>query len=120
MKEKTLEERVYGSVCEGLASAISERINRGYQDNPLNKMVDEVVLSRAHKLKPMIESAIDEAFTADFQKALQEAVVHKLSRILISKLEGEVEKRANELRSSVEFRAKLTLAIEKAVREAGQ
>ena len=38
-------------------------------------------------------------------------------RVLISKFEGEIEKRAAELRSSPEFRARVTLAIEKAIKE---
>jgi len=117
MNTPNLEERVYREVCEGLSRAISERMNRGYADNPLNQMIDQVVQSRADRLRPMIEGALDSAFSKDFQECLSEAITHKLARVLISKVEGEIEKRANDLRTSPEFRAKLTLAIEKAIKE---
>ena len=99
-----LEKQIYDTVVAGLGDAIKERLNRGYQDNPLNLLVDSVVRSREAQLRRLIEEAVDGALCGDFRIALTEAVTHKLARILTSKLEGEIEKRANELRASPEMR----------------
>jgi hypothetical protein len=109
---------IYETVTQGIGDAIKERLNRGYADNPLNKMVDSVVVSREPALRKLIEEAVDGALVGDFRAALKDAVTHKLARVLTSKLEGEIEKRANELRSSPEMRARITLAIEQAVKSA--
>lgn len=115
-----LEKQIYETVTQGIGEAIKDRLNRGYSDNPLNKMVDAVVVSREPALRKLIEDAVDGALVGDFRAALQEAVTHKLARVLTSKMEGEIEKRANELRSSPEVRARITLAIEQAVKSVGK
>lgn len=113
-----LEKSIIRSVNEGLSDAIRAQLSRDYHNGPLSQLVNEVVKSRSAQLRLLIEESVDGALTGDFRSALQEAVTHKLARILTSKIEGEIERRANDLRSSPEFRAKLTLAIEKAVKEA--
>jgi hypothetical protein len=59
---------------------------------------------------------LDRAFADDFRDKLRDAAAHKLARVVISKCEGEIEKRANEMRSDPAFRARLTLAVEAAIR----
>jgi len=112
-----LEKQIYETIIAGIGESIKERLNRGYQDNPLNKMIDAVVETRAPEIKKLIEEAVDGAMIGDLRAALKDAVTHKLARVLVSKLEGEIEKRANEFRSSPEMRARITLAIEKAIKE---
>lgn len=106
-----LEKQVSNCVTEGLTAAIQARLQQGYGDNPLNKLIDSVVVSRLPEIRTTLESAIDVSLKGDFKKNLQSAVEHKLARILVSKMEGEVEKRVCELRTNPEFRAKVTLAV---------
>jgi hypothetical protein len=116
---KTFEEQIIETVVNGIGEAIKARISAGHQNNPLNKLIDSVVESRADKLRTMIEEAVDGALFGNFRASIQEACSHKLARIIVSKMEGEIEKRYVELRSSPEVRAKITLAIDRELRELG-
>lgn len=115
MKPTPLEQDVWNAVKDAIGSAITERLAKTY-DSPLNKMVDAVVVARSSELQSLMESAIDGALTGDFKAAIRDAVTHKLARIITSKMEGEIEKRAVELRASPEFRARCTLAVEAAIK----
>lgn len=117
---KSLEEIVTEQVTEGIKEAVKSRVGSGYGDSGLNKLIDQVVASRQEKIRGLLEEAFDDALKGDFRENLKTACSHKLAKIIVSKCEGEIERRANDLRSSPEFRAKVTLAIEKAVKEAGK
>jgi tryptophanyl-tRNA synthetase len=112
-----LEQQVSNCITEGLAAAVQARLQHGYGDNPLTKLIDSVVVSRTDEMRKILESSIDGTLKGDFKKQLQTAVQHKLARILVSKMEGEVERRVGELRSNPEFRAKVTLAVTQLVEE---
>lgn len=115
MKIPQLEQDVWNAVKDAIAEAVTQRLGKTY-DSPLNKMVDAVVASRESEIRSLLEQSIDGALTGDFRAAIQDAVTHKLARIITSKMEGEIEKRAVELRGSPEFRARCTLAIEAAIK----
>lgn len=107
----SLEKQIYETIAAGLGEAIKSRLNQGYNDNPLNRLVDQVVASRSGEIQKLLEDSVDAAFKADFREAIRDAVTHKLAKILVSKMEGEIEKQANQLRSHAEFRARVTVAI---------
>jgi hypothetical protein len=111
-----LEKQIVEQVRTGLGDAIRQRITQGYHDNPLNKLIDSVVTDRLPRIRAIIEEAIDSSLVEDFRKEIKDACAHKLARVLVSKMEGEIEKRANELRTSPELRARITLAIEHAIK----
>jgi len=46
---------------------------------------------------------------------IHEVFNHKLARLIMSKNEGVIEKQFNDLKQNAEFRAKVTLAINKVV-----
>lgn len=117
---KTLEEQIIETVTAGLGEAIKARVGSGYGTNPLNELVDSVVASRAEPLRKLIEECVDGALVGNLRASIQEAVTHKLARVLTSKMEGEIEKRVNDLRSNPETRAKIILLVQKAITEAGQ
>lgn len=114
---KDLEQQIIETVTHGLGEAIKERVSRGYHDTPLNKLIDQIVVERLPKIRTLVEEAIDGALSGDFREEIKSACTHKLARVLVSKMEGELEKRAVELRASPEFRAKVTLAIDNVVKE---
>lgn len=116
----TLEEQIIQTVNAGIGEAIKSRLANGYANNPLTALIDSVVSSRLDKLRTIVEEAVDGALFGQFRENLQQACAHKLAKIIVSKCEGEIERRANDLRSSPEFRAKVTLAIEQAVKSVGQ
>lgn len=114
---KSLEEQIIAAVTQGVGQAINWRIQSPYGESPLNKLIDQVVIERLPKIRSLIEEVVDGAITADFRNEIKDACTHKLARVLVSKMEGEFEKRATELRGSPEFRAKVTLAIDNVIKE---
>ena len=112
-----LEKQIFETVKEAVAESIKARLTA--YNTPLAAVLDGVVKSRETEIRKMLESAVDGALVGDFRAALQDAVTHKLARVITSKMEGEIEKRANELRSSPEMRARITLAVEAALKSIG-
>ena len=109
-----LEQQIIQAVQEGIGEAIKARLNS--YNTPLAVMLDGVVKSREPEIRKLIEDAIDGALIGDFRAALKESITHKLARVITTKMEGEVEKRANELRTSPEIRARITLAVDAALK----
>lgn len=110
--ETIITKQIQESVCD----AVKARLAQGYHDSPLNKLIDSIIKQKAARLEDLLAGAMDAAIDSQtFKEQINEAFNHKLARVLVSKFEGEVEKRASELRSDPAFRAKVTLAIEKVV-----
>lgn len=115
--ESMLEKQIADAAREAVSKAISERLS-GYQ-SPLHSIIDRVMSKKAADLEELISSAATTAFSAvEFKAELNAAFTHKLARVLVSKFEGEVEKRAVELRANPVMRAKITIAIENAIKGA--
>jgi hypothetical protein len=113
-KKEYLEKEIFNQVGDAIGKAIAERLTS--YNTPLAPMIASVIESRNSEIRAMLNKAMDGVLIGDFRTELQAACTHKLARVLISKMEGEIEKTANELRSNPEFRARLTLAISEVVK----
>lgn len=111
----TLEQQVGWAVRESVAKAIHERMSS--YGSPLFKFIDEAVAKKSAQIAALVDESVEGALTGDFREEVKKACTAKLARVIISKTEGEIEKTANDLRQSPEFRAKLTLAVSAVVSE---
>ena len=111
-----LEKEIWHSVYDGIREAVKAKLSGTY-NNPLEKVIANVIAAKQDKIEQIINESVEKALTGDLRERLIDALAHKLSKVLISKSEGEIEKVANTLRSNPEFRAKLTLAIANCVKE---
>lgn len=111
-----LEKQVYGGILAAIGEAVKNHLSQGWSKSPLDRVLNDVLTRREPELRALIDEAVTQSFVG-FRDNLREAASHKLARVLMSKAEGEIEKRANELRSDPAFRARLTLAIESAIKE---
>src|SRR5687768_16396595 len=103
-----LERQIAEQVKESIAKAISERLSQGYDRSPLSQLIDRVVTRHSAELESIVSNAAATAFSQhDFKAELNAAFTHKLARVLVSKFEGEVEKRAVEIRANPAMRAKI-------------
>lgn len=109
-----LEDQVIGTVHSAITEAIKTKLG-GY-NSPLDGLIKQAIENNSVKISSMLNEAVATCLTGDFKEKLQDACARKLAKVLISKAEGEIEKQANELRSSHEFRAKLTIAITETVK----
>ncbi len=109
-----LEENVISSVHSALAECIKKKME-GY-GSPLDPLIKASVEKHEGQIRAALDSSVVAALSGDFAEALKDACTRKLAKVLISKMEGEIEKRANELRADPEFRARLTIAITEVVK----
>lgn len=110
-------------ILEKLKTSISESVEKtlsGYS-SPLTKLIEQVIQKHQNHVFGLIEDSLLGCLTLEnSKKDIQDAISHKIARVLISKTEGEIEKVANELKQNPEFRAKLTLLISGLVKEFSQ
>jgi hypothetical protein len=107
-------------VLREVGPAIREAVLKKLTDfnSPLNGIVDQVVARHSLEIQNKIDFALKEAIASvDFDAAIRENLTHKLARILSSKMEGAVEKVANDIRSNPVFKSRLTIAVEQILRD---
>lgn len=111
-----IQEQIEKNVGEAIKKSLDSYLG-GYQ-SPLNPIIAQVVKKHKPKLVEAVSSALDSLTSSEsFKKELIEALNAKLARTIISKMDGELEKRLNDLRANPTTRARITLAIEKIVKE---
>ena len=116
MTELNIEEGVMQALSKGIEKVIQSTLE-GY-NSPLAPIIEAVIKKHSDKIKSILDTEVEKSLNSkDFKKAIQEAIHHKVARIIISKMEGTLEKTVNDLRNSPEFKAKLTLAVTKIVSE---
>ena len=103
---------VQGSIAKALETSLG-----GY-NSPLGKLAESVVESHKAPIRNIMNEAMTEAIGRDeFGKQMREMFVHRVARVMISGMEGQIEKASNELKQNPQFKAKATLAIANIVDE---
>lgn len=111
-----IEEVVMKELGPAIRDAVHEKL-KGY-NSPLEKIVHRVIENNAAAIQQHLDDALKSAIAAaDFEKAVRDNLTHKLARVLSSKMEGAVEKVANDVRSNPAFRARLTIAVEEILKD---
>jgi len=110
-----IEREIFRGIQQAIGDAVKNHLAQSYKETPLSRLVEKVMSQRTGELESILNDAVTQAF-GEFRDQLKNAAAHKLARTLISKVEGEIEKRANELRADPGFRARLTLAIQDALK----
>lgn len=108
--ELNLENEVIRAAHSAITAAIKQRLE-GY-NSPLDNYIKASIERHSDGIRAALDAAISNALKGDFAEALADACTRKLAKVIISKMEGELEKRVGELRSSPEFRSRLTVAID--------
>lgn len=115
MSAPTFEHVIIDTVREAITTHLTKRLSESY-NSPLDPFLKACIEKHAPKIADLYDQAVVEAIKgADLRASLAEAFTHKLARVLVGKFEGEIERRAGEMRSDPTFRAKVILAIEAAV-----
>lgn len=113
---ESLEKDILASINHSIQEVIKERLS-GY-DSPLTKLVNSVVGENEQKLRTVFSEAFVLVVDSnDFKKEVHQAFQHKVAKLLVSKLEGSIEKSVNLLRSDPTIKAKMILAIENIINE---
>ena len=112
----SLEQDVISVVQSSISKSLETALG-GY-NSPLNKLAESVVESHKTSIRATMDSAMTEAISSDeFGTQMRQVFVHRVSRVMISGMEGQIEKASNELKQDPKFKAKATLAIANLVDE---
>lgn len=109
-------------VQDAVKKAIREAIEKSLisYSSPLDKLVKAEVDKCQGPISTLLNESIMHCMQLDIREQIKEALSHKLARLLVTKMEGELEKKVNDLRSSPETRARIVLAIDNAIKELGK
>ena len=111
-----LEKQILQEAQKAIGEAIKTNLT-GYHSS-FNKLINEVVESHKEELRAVIDENFSKVIKSEeFKTSVNNAFNHSIARMLVSKLEGSVEKAVNTLRSDPTIRAKMVLAIENIVTE---
>lgn len=117
---ENFEQEIIKQIKISLSEGIQKRLVSDY-NSPLNKMVDNVVNKNQAELESIIEKNYLECIrSGEFKIALKNQFYHKLARLCVDKMDGSIEKRFNDFRSNPALKAKITMALENALNEAGK
>lgn len=117
-EEVNFELEVQDAVKKSIREAIEKSLS-GYS-SPLEKLIKSEVDKCQGSISMLINESIMHCMQLDIREQIREALSHKLARLLVTKMEGELEKKVNDLRSSPETRARIVLAIDNAIKEIGK
>lgn len=112
-----LETAILNSAKDAVNKSIVSALTEGY-NSPMKKLCEQVLEEHLSTIKELINAEVVETISsAEFKEALKEALLHKLAKTLVSKMQGELEKKVNDLRQNAELRAKLTLKVSELIKE---
>lgn len=114
-----LTKNLEGIIMDGVRDAVKTKLG-GY-GTPLDKIINDVISQRQSVIAQKMTAALDTVIAGDeFATALQYEFRHKVAKTLVSKMEGAVEKAANEVRNNPVLKAQLIQAFNMIIRESGQ
>ena len=113
-RERTLEQQVMDAIRDNLGECIQKALTSTY-GNPLGKLVESCVAAKQVEISSLITDAFTEITSGEIRAQIKVAAAHKIAKVLVSKMEGEIEKRVNDLRSDPVTRARIILAVEAAI-----
>lgn len=110
----SLETQISEAACKAAREAIAKSLDS--YNGPLQKMAGQVVEENREVLLAILrQSFTDTIATDEFRSAVREAFVHKLARFLVAKVEGSVEKAANQMLADPEAKARMVLAVKSVI-----
>lgn len=113
-KLSELESVVVSQIRESIGEAVKKKLESGY-NGPLEKIIERAVAAQEGEIFDLVRDAFSEVTTGDIRAQIKQTAAHKIAKVLVSKMEGEIEKRANDFRADPATRARIVLAIESAI-----
>lgn len=111
-----LEKQILNGVNDAIKISIVDSLS-GY-NSPLRKLSDKVVQENEEKIHLIMNKAFKFVISTDsFKKTILEEFQHKVAKMLVSNLSGQVEKSVNIIKQDPTLKAKMILAIENIIEE---
>lgn len=106
-----LEQDILQQVQTAMKKAIQE--NLVAYNSPLRKLTDRVVEENSDEIHEVMNTAFKSVIrTGEFKATVLQEFEHKVAKLLVSQLSGQVEKAVHALKQDPKMKAKMILAIE--------
>lgn len=104
------------AVVEGLREAVKSKFT-GY-NSPVDKLIAESITKHQTAFRELLEDSIASCIgNEEFREEIRSSTRRSLSKLLVQRFGGELEKQVNVLKSDPTTRARIVLAIEEIVKE---
>ncbi len=103
------------AIRDGVRDGIKRKFGQSY-NNPMEKMIEAAIERHRTAIVSLISDSIAAMLdNTDFREQIKSQVASQLSKQLVQKFGGELEKQVNTLKSDPATRARITLAIDSIV-----
>lgn len=103
-------QRIEQEVGNAIKEAVSETL-AGY-NSPLKPFIEQAVKKNAGAIVDMLNAAVSRAVdNPNFIATIDEAVSHRLAKLLVNKFDSVLEQEINKLKADPIQRAKITLGM---------
>jgi len=111
-----LEKQIVDSIQVSLQKSITDSLS-GY-NSPLGKFATNVVNKYSQQIESIFSDDVGEVITTnEFKQKIRETLLLKITKTMLSGVDGSVEKIVNLMKQDMVFRSKLILVINNIVEE---
>jgi len=113
----SLEKEVIYSLNDSLKIAFQKALSDSY-NSPLKKYADNIVIKHQVAIEKIFDTIVTEGIsTYEFKESVRITFLNKLSKTVVSGIDGSLEKTINLMKQDSIFRSRLTLAVNTLVEE---
>jgi hypothetical protein len=111
-----LENEINNAINSSITKALTDSLG-GY-GSPLTKYAQNVVAKHQVQIEGIFDSVIQDAIgTAEFKQRVREVLLNKIAKVMISGVDGTIDKTINLMKQDAIFRSRLTLSVNALVDE---
>lgn len=111
-----LEQQILNEAKAGIAESIKKELT-GY-NKPLSTLTSKVLEEYEPQLRSIFKKSMDKIINdPSFEKEIHSALNHKVAKVLVSQLEGSVDKAVNAIKNDPMMKSRMILAIERIIEE---
>lgn len=111
-----LETEITNAINTSITKVLSEALS-GY-GSPLTKYAQNVVQKHQVQIEGIFDDVVQQAISTDeFKLRVRETLLNKIAKVMISGVDGSIDKTVNLMKQDAIFRSRLTLSVNTLVDE---
>jgi hypothetical protein len=112
------EQEILNSVKGAILASIKEALS-GYS-SPLRPLITKVIEEHSNDIYTIVNDSFKSVIaTEDFKKTIFSEFEHKVAKMLVGQLSGQVEKAVHKIKQNPTLQAKMIVAIEDIIEKEG-
>lgn len=111
-----LETEIHYAINSSITKVLTESLG-GY-GSPLTKYAQNVVQKHQTQIEAIFDDVVQQAISTDeFKLRVRETLLNKIAKVMISGVDGSIDKTVNLMKQDAIFRSRLTLSVNTLVDE---